>query len=383
MSVLHRLSGALRKFAGGAPSGPIGLEIATEKLHMVQFERDAQPPVIRAAISLAYDGGRNALLADPRALRALVERARAERPFQGNSVVSSLPQSDVRTLALTYRQAAGQSEDDALAAELRERLKDELDHSVVDYIRIRSPAGEGGEGSEKSALVAVAARERVLAYLDALQSAGLQVEALDVGPAALARLVGSMGKDVRYANVLLVNFGRERSYLSLIWGRRLMLDRDVAFGENRLVARLAAVLDMAEPLATDLLYRCGYRAGAELEAEGAEPAAKGDVAVMHTVREVLAPEFAALAAEVGKTLVYAASKTRGQSVERIYLTGSVARHPGVARLLEDLVKMPVEVLDPFTVFTAFPDATVLRDLDPIAGIGLAAGLALRGSVGHG
>jgi type IV pilus assembly protein PilM len=371
MNALNRLSGALRRLGRGSPAGPIGLEIATEKLHMVQFDRETDPPSIRAAVSIPYEGGREALLADRKGLRALVDRARAERPFRGATVVSCLPQSDVRTIALTYQQAPGQSDDDAIAAELRERLKDELEGSVVDYIRIRSPVDEG---AEKGAVVAIAARERVLAYLDALQGAGLEIEALDLGPAALARLVASMGKDVKFANVLLVNFGRERSYLSLIWGRRLMLDRDVAFGETRLVSRLAAMLDMAEPLALDLLYRAGYRA---------ERCGGGDGSVAVTVREVLGPEFATLAAEIGKTLVYAASKTRGQSVERIYLTGSVARHPGVAALLEALVQMPVEVLDPFTVFTAAPGAAVLRELDPIAGIGMAAGLALRGSEANG
>ena len=370
MIALQNLVRTLRSLGGGgeAGHGPIGLEIANEKLHMVQFSAGEPPPVILAAVSLAYAGGREALLADPKKLKALIDRARSTRPFRGNHVVSSMPAGDVRTISLTCQKAADQSEAEALVTALRERMPQELDESVVDYIPIRN---QDGETSEKSAVVAIARRERVIGYLEALQGAGMQVDALDIGPAALTRLVASMGDNVRYANALLINFGRERSFLSLIWGRRLMLDRDVAFGENQLVARLAKALDMAPALALDMLYRQGF------EASGSRAGAQ-DAEIARTVTEVLRPEFAGLAGEVGRTLIYAASKTRGQSVERIYLMGSIARYPGIAGLVEALVSMPVEVLNPFSVFTARSGGAVLAELDPIAGIGMAAGLALRG-----
>lgn len=373
MTALQRLSRTLHSLARGAACGPIGLDIAAEKLHMVQLYAEDDPPVILAAISLPYTGGRDALLADRKKLRSLIDRARFARPFRGNVVVSSLAQSDLRTMVLTYRQAAGQSESDAIVKELRERLKEEIDDSIVDYIGIRS---HDAESAEKDAVVAIARRDRVLAYLDALQGAGLEVDALDIGPAALTRLVASMGSSMCYTNALLINFGQERSYLSLIWGRRLMLDRDIEFGESRLVTRLSKTLDMAPALAAELLYRHGFQcAGAEFAADEAE--------INRTTTEVLRPEFLALAGEVAQTLIYAASRTRGRSVERIYLMGSVARYPRVASLIEGLVSMSVEVLNPFSVFTARPDASVLEELDPIAGIGLATGLALRTSTHDG
>ena len=373
MNSFQRLAQSLRSLARAPVAGPIGLDIANEKLHMMQLFADNDPPVILAAISLPYAGGREALLADRKKLKALIDRARSARPFRGNTVVSSLPQDDLRTMALTYQQAAGQSEDDAIIGELRNRLKEEIDDSVVDYIKVRS---HEGDGAEKSAVVAIARRDRVLAYLATLAGAGLQVDALDIGPAALARLVASMGQDVCYANALVINFGKERSYLSLIWGRRLMLDREVEFGETRLVTRLAQTLDMTPALAAELLYRHGFHAaGAQIGTDEAE--------ITRTTTEVLRPEFSALAGEVAQTLIYAASKTRGQSVERIYLMGGVARYPGVGSLIGGLVSMPVEVLNPFTVFSAGPDACVLAELEPIAGIGLATGLALRGSARYG
>ena len=160
--------------------------------------------------------------------------------------------------------------------------------------------------------------------------------------------------------------------MSVIWGRRLILDREFDFGENRLAERLCTALDMPRETVLRLLYQRGI---------GTAPVAAD--AVAETLVEVLRPEFMTLAAEVNKTLIYTASKTRGQSVERIYLLGSVARYPDAANLVQELVSIPVEVVNPFKAFTARPDAAVLSELDPIAGIGLATGLALRGSDEHG
>src|SRR5262249_42847808 len=154
-------------------------------LHMVQFESGGEQPVIRAAISIPYEGGRDALIADGARLKALVARALATRPFQGRQVVSCLPAADVSIVTLSYQRAAGEDDAAAIVRELRERMKDELDRSVVDYMAIRSDSAE----AQRSAIVVSAHRERVLAYLATLKNAGLEPVALDAGPAALARLV--------------------------------------------------------------------------------------------------------------------------------------------------------------------------------------------------
>ncbi len=367
---LARLAARLRALVQPERCGPIGLEIAAEKLHMVQFDASTPLPLIRAAISVPYEGGRDALLADGRRLKTLIARALASRPFSGREVVSCLAASDVRIMTISYQRAAGEDDAAAIVRELRERLKAEFDGLVVDYLAIRS---ESADAAERSAVVAAAPRERVLGYLSALRSAGVEPVALDIGPAALARLIAARETGERHTNTLLINFGQARSYLSVIWGRRLILDRDFDFGEAQLAARLARTLDMPESGVLRLLYERGF-------CSSADPAA---AAITQTICEVLRPEFAALAAEVNKTLIYTASKTRGQSVERIYLLGSVARYPGVAELVQGLAAMPVEVFNPFSVYAARSDAALLQELDPIAGVALATGLALRGCDDHG
>ena len=351
-------------------TGPIGLEFAAEKLHLMQMEHHAEGSAIIAAASVAYPGERDDLLADPARLKSFLRAALRSKPFRGRSVVSCLPAEDVRIMVINYRPEGGKKPDEAILKAVRERLG-ELPDALVDFVLIRSPAEDA---EEHSALVAITTQTCVTSYLDRLAQAGLTTAALDVRPVALSRLVTSVQPEGGpYANVLLVNFGASRSYLSVISGRRLMLDREVEMGETQLVARLARTLGMPEAAALRLLQT----AGSPPVDGGTRPETPlDDDDARRTLGEVLHPALTALGQEINKTMVYMAGKTRGDSIERIYLLGSVARYPHAASWVQDLFSQPVEVLNPFAAFAARSDAAVLKDLDPIAGIAVATGLAL-------
>jgi Tfp pilus assembly PilM family ATPase len=211
----------------------------------------------------------------------------------------------------------------------------------------------------------------VTRYLDALSDAGLEVDALDIGPSALARVVSWIPPDPggeHPPNLLLVNFGVTSSYLTVVSGRRLMLDRSVEFAEQRLVARLGAAVDMQPELARQLLSVHGFAASQD-SAESQE--------IASILKEVLRAELSAFAEEVGKTLVYLASRTRGQRIDRIYLIGPMAHYPGMRELLTGLLTMPVELLDPFSIYQHALSEDDLARLVPHSAMGIATGLALR------
>lgn len=350
-----------------APS-PIGLDFAAQRLNMVQTTPAPAGLAVRAALSLPYPVERAQLLADRRRLKTFVREALAAAPFAGRRVVSVLAPSEVRILPLTVHVPGGQSEGQAVAKAVREQLGAAAAESVVDYYQVRSVEAAG---PEKQVLAAVAASTNVLAYLETLRSAGLEPVALDIGPAAIARLLAAMQEDFDQS-VLLINFGASKSYLTVIWGRRLMLDREIDFGEMQLVDRLSRALGLNTEVALALLreHGIGTPAGAQHGLSGAAP----DIG--RTLREILHQEFAALAEELVRTQVYVASRTRGSAISRVYLNGSVARYRHIEQRVEELVRLPVELLDPMRAFSGTPlSAPVGSDTH---GIALAAGLALRG-----
>jgi type IV pilus assembly protein PilM len=374
LSLLQKM---LPLFNGGlANKFCIGLDMGLDRLNLAQMELINGKAHIRAMTSIPYPCTREELQNNPKMLKDLLKQAYATQPFKGNRVVSCLPIDQIKIITITYKRAEGQSDAEAVVAELRERYKADLDNLVVDFMTLRE---DESNASQRDALVALAPRDKVLAYLNLLTNAGLDVDSLDVGPAALGRLVCHAGaihvpEYPKSPNVLLINFGADASFLSIIWGRRLMLDRPVDFSENRIFERLKQVLDMPEDLIIRLLYTTAPNdnvANVNLDE------------INQMVTEVLRPEISQLLLEINKTLVYMASKVRGKSVDQIYLTGRVATYPGVLSFLREKLHVSVNVLDPVEVFAAEKYRPNDHVLGTMPGIALVTGLALRGVPEHG
>ena len=103
-------------------------------------------------------------------------------------MVSVLPPGELQVISVDYTTPNGQDDTATLLRTLKDRFKSGLDDAVVDVLPIRRPP----ESNLRSAVVAVAPRERVIAHLDLLQSAGLEPVAVDIGPAALARVARAL-----------------------------------------------------------------------------------------------------------------------------------------------------------------------------------------------
>ena len=360
---------------------PIGADFAARRLNLVQADVHEGRWRLRAAASVAYPVPRAELLAAPKRLARFVDAALASAPFQGRRVVSALPPADVRILPLTVHLAQGQPEAKAVAKAAAEQLGEAASHYVLDYYQVR---GADADGAERQVLVAAALRPRVLDYLAMLESAGLEPLALDIGPTAISRLLGTMHGNEVGQSVALLNFGAGKSYLTVIWGRRLMLDREIDFGEERLARTLSAALDLPAEAATHLLreHGIGARNGAAMADAGHGPGS--DTGKTHgelgqAIREILHADCQALAEELAHTQVYVASRTRGSSISRVYLNGSLARYPDIHGRIGELIDVPVHLLNPLGAFAhALPEARVTELATPVA---LAAGLALRGGPG--
>lgn len=371
---LARLGG-LRIVRPPGAHGPIGLDISQEHLNLVQFDTGGAAPSLRAVAALPLPVERDLLLADRRGFRRLLREALRSAAFRGRTVVTCMPPTQVRLSMLTYKCRSEGSDAAAVAEQARERLGADAADWLVDYLPVRT-RGEG-EG-ERAALLAAARFEHVLDYLELLRHAGLTVGALEVGPAAVARAVTASHNGHDEDNVLTVNFGRERSYLTVFSGRRLILDREIAFGENALVATVAVGLETERDEAHALLgrYGLGTTASHVALAVGEET---GDDGIAATLSDILRARLLELRDEIGKAALYAASHTRGAGIRTVLLLGGVARWPHIAEALGALLDLPVAIMDPLSSLPASPSVQLPADVGVLAGLTGATGCALRGS----
>lgn len=352
----------LRKRA--AKVGAIGMTLSSESIQLLQMEDKGDGPVIRSAISIRYPCPRSELLADQAIFRKFVKIALRAGKFVGNRVVTCLIPQDVRHIPIQYRQQEkNPSSYEPFFKELQSHIQAPLANFVIDVLHIRTP---GSDAAERSAIAVVASKERTIAHLELLRLAGLDVLALDTGPAALARVIS----DAHYnqqgdsSSALILNFGKDFTYLTALWGRRLILNRELAFGENILLRKICQRLKCDMPTAAKLLFNTTLKTGSSEE-------------IAATIREILHHELIDLTREIGQSLSYVASLTRGDTAKIIYLMGGVSSYPGIKEVIESQIQIPVAIYDPAIQFPHWPGIFPLPEGFHHL-LATATGLALRG-----
>lgn len=360
--LVERLPAPLRGVvASHAGTAPIGLEVDGERLHAVQLER-GEPPRIRAACSLDMTP------LGPGGQVAPLRRLLGERGFRGRRVVSVLPDEHVKLMVVNYESGPQQDDAHAIVALVQERVDDALQDCVVDYLPLRTAEKHGA----RSALVAVARREVVIAHLEVLRHAGLEVDALEIAPVAVRRLAVLLAGSETSRNSLVIHCGAQRSHLTMLAGRRLILYREIDYGEDLAVETLGKSLDMTPEAAADVLFRYGVLAHERGDQAWDDPAAA--VEISETITEILKPGLYGLVEQVEMAAVYTASEWHGASIDELLLLGRIARWPGIDRMLTEMTSIPARALDPGALCTG----ETATGVD--ASLAVAVGLALRGMV---
>lgn len=354
--------------------GPIGIDFGLEAVHMVQLAASAgQMPVVKARASLSYESSRRDILSNPLQFRSLIKRAMEAGRFSGRKAVIAIPSGMFRTISINYRSSGGREQE---AAAILRQMKDRLDGDLSDYVIDYLPVKSSSQNDERLALVAVSEHKAIVEFLELTRKARLDVEALEIGPVAISRLVGALSLESGSENVLVINSGRRASYLTVISGTDLLFDQEVAFGENSLLAQTASALDMSEEMTRDLVLQSGVASSANCKKVGD---ALDEAGLTGTISEILKPQFMKLVDEIKRVCMYAASETRGGAVAQVYLLGSIARWPGSDSLLTSMTGVNVaKIPDPLALFPSNKS-----DDDPPKGLSapeivVATGAALRG-----
>lgn len=368
-------SRGLRGIAPQRRVGPIGIRLGLEQMSFLQLEPVSEGLRVRCAGCVNYPGNtRDNVTQSAASFKAFMRNVVAQHEdIEGRDVVTGLPPEKIKLAMVNYRLKQGQSDEAAIVEQMKDRLGGNVADWVMDYFPIRRV---NLEALDRSAMVAAARRSDVLALLELFSHSGFNVAALEIGPVAIRRLASYLRSGEAYENILLLNVGQYKSYLTVLSGRRLLLDREVDFGRKRLLQTLSTSLDLPGDATEQLLTRFGFRRTYRID----DPTTEHNVA--ETVTEILKPEFLSLVEDVNKALIYTASETRGGAVSYIYLLGCMADWPGAGRLLGSLLSIPVAKLDPFSGFAGQGQTFGTNPRDHFSGIVMAAGHALRGVANH-
>lgn len=347
----------------------IGVEVSLRNLNLVQLAQNTAGQIrVHGWASIPLNTSREELIYDPKAFKTLSKEIKQHAAFAGKTINAMLPASELKIMSVNYETKEGQDTGLAIARIIADRVEGPISDYVIDYLPVRQ-SEKFGKGL---AVVAIAKQEKVIAYLDSLAAAGFEVAALDIGPAAIKRLVTALSGPRVGETVLVINFGSNMSYLSIISGRRLLFDEEIRFGEELLVSEISNALDMDVEVAREQVRFCGLGSNNQPGLNETQ----SDVA--DTLLQILRPSFRTLSDSLKRALVYAVAETRGEPISQIYLVGSVARWAGTAEVLTALMDLPVSVLpDPIATFGASFSGGEISIQPSHPDMALATGLALR------
>ena len=374
MIALKSITRGKRTSVNYAEVGLIGIDFAVDNINLAQLEKTINGDIVlRSCCSINYPQTREELLNSPKNLRPILRQAIKEYGFKGKKIVSSMPSRDVRIFSIHYLKSKNIDDSESILNALRERLDDDVSQYVIDYLPIRSIDKDG----EQLALVALVKHELVISYLELLRQSGLYVEALEIRPAAIKRLVYSLYQEQEYKNVLVINFGCDMSYLTIISGRRLLFDQQINFGANVVIEKMSTVLDMPKEKTLDLINKHGFRSE---NSRNSSRFAYSDEDITKTLLDIVRPILEELIEEINRVLIFAASENHGESITKIYLLGSLAHWDGVDNFLTKKLNLLVEALqDPLSKFTN-SNSKYSTEYQNAPNMAIAAGLALRGLV---
>ena len=335
--------------------GAIGIEFARDSMHMVQLNKSSNDDIsAQASLSIEYPESFENYLYNPAELKPLLKSQLKETNFRGKKIVTAMPGSEISIFSLNYEIKPSITDDAAIAHALKDRIDGDLSSYVVDKIPVRRREDE----NSALAIVALAEKRKVIDYLECLRKSGFIVDALEIGPSAIQRLISTLHPGKEYESVLTINFGGDKSYLSIISGRRLLFDEQLDFGEDVLLDALSQLLDLDRDQIRFQIEQVGLASSSTSSIAGSD--------ISQTFAHIVKRSFGGMVEHIKRALLYSVAESRGKPVSRIYMVGSIARWRGADKLLENLLGMPVSIIpDPLALFDQ-PAATVDKvDLDSV------------------
>ncbi len=360
-----------------AKVGPIGMDIGASSINLCQLKQRSEHGFsVLAKASIPFSEARSDLIKSSKRLKKLLAQGMEKRGFSNRKVVAVMPPDKLKILPVTYKSNVADAGQEILRM-LSSRLEGDIEDYIIDYLPVRSNAHD----DEHLALATVARRDDVMEYLQALTQAGFIVEALDVGPAALRRLISSLYIDEPAETILVINVGIDTTYLTVISGRRLLFDQPVGFGEHALLQDLSKALELPPGVCRELVFRHGMKPPSA-GSMGLDMMQESDYS--QAILEILKPAFLKMVEEINRVMIFTASETHGRPVSQIILLGGLARWPGSDALLRELINIPLSsIKDSFDHIFEDQSEPGSRWSDQVPELAVATGLALRGLVDNG
>lgn len=347
----------------------IGLDVGTNAVTLAEVTPGSPPRLDRfGQVALPRDAMREGEVADEAAVIEAIVRLREEVDVKRAAVRVGIasPRLIVRQIEMPVMSR------DELASALRFQAGDlipiPIDEAVLDFAILGEGTGDDGE-SVMRVLLAAAQQASVMRLVNAVETAGLPVAAVDLVPLALVRALSRASYGDGEGAEGIVSLGGGVTAIVVHEAGVPRFVRVIGSGGRELTDAIASQLEMPVEAA---------------EAVKRQLANGGDDVAAQARTSIERP-LAMLLDEIRSSLDYYRNQPGAARMQRVVLTGGTSQLPGIAERLSALVGIPVEHARPRDLIAIgdirFPDEEYPR-LDPYlpAAVGLALGGTRSGTV---
>jgi len=340
----------------------LGIDISTTPIKLIELSRTATTPAPRFRVEH--------YAIEPLPSTAIVEKKIVEHEMVSEGIRRALTRSGTKTkrAAVALAGALVITKVINLPATLKDaEMEAQIQLDADQYIpypleEVNLDFNVIGPSPSDPALVevllAASRHENVDDRVNVLEMAGLTPQVVDVEAYAIkhacSRLLG-----LKEADILgIVDVGASTTTLHVFSAERIVYAREQNFGGRQLREEVQRRYGLTEEQATQKIR-------------------DGNVADTYEI-DVLNPFKEALVQQIGRALQFFYSGTTFSHVDRILLVGGSAGIPGVDTLVEERLKIPTTVANPFSQMSFAPRVDSKSLMREAPGMMVAVGLALRG-----
>ena len=352
---------------------PIGVDVGEENVYAAQLRQTKQGLAVRGLFQ-----GKAEEMADQgaRLLPALQGISKHKR-LHGKRVVAIFRPQDTLSFPIRFEVGKTETTDHAILRQSSEHLPFPVAEAVIDYPSIAPPPSVSSN-SYRAFIIAVH-RDLVERYLHVFKRAGLIVEAVDFGLAALIRLHGYLFPPMEDP-VILCHLGYDHSLLSVVTKDSILAHLNVSWGMAPLLRKIQASLELFhdDEKAKILLKKYGLlyedREICPGDQDSAHRSAVDDSC--RAIYQIITPQVEKWIFDFHKITGYVRSEDHDTTFESIYLYGCAPLIFHLDRYLERRLNIPTKVVNPLSQ-VKLSDERLLPDISEGGPFGLAIGLGMR------
>lgn len=346
-------------FGRGKPKALVGLDIGSSSVKAVELKKDASGyELLNLGIEpLAQDTVVDGAIMDSFSVASVIEKIFDENKIKTRGVATSVSGHSVIIKRIAVAAATDEELYNAMPNEVRQHIPFDMSDVNWSYESLGpSPSGAGTDVM----LVAVK-REKILNHNNVLSQARKTPTVVDYDGFAVFNAFEANYEPSPGQTVALLNIGA--SIMNIVVGRGGVpsFTRDVSVGGNQYTDTLQKELDL------------NFEDAEKLKQGKEVPGVSPERMVPHikSVSEILL-------LEIQKTFDFFRQTTSAENIHQIYLSGGTARVGGLVDQLQEELKTPVAIINPFQRVVVDPERFDLNFVNEIAPrMSVAVGLALR------